>query len=90
MNGLLAGAMPQPPQQQQAGGLLGGIQQAPSGGAMPMPPEMMQAIEQMKSAPPEEREAFIQQVTQAIQSAPKDQAQKQQVLQQFMQAMGGQ
>ncbi|MES2323287.1 MAG: hypothetical protein V4633_13565 [Pseudomonadota bacterium] len=86
LDGMLQGQQAQP---QQGGGLLasmGGAQQPAQDGQMP--PEMMEAIQQMKGASPEERQQFIQQVTQAIQSAPKDPAQKEQVMQQFMQAMG--
>jgi hypothetical protein len=57
-------------------------------GIPPMPPEMQQAIAQMKSAPPQQKQAFMQHIIQTIQQTPKDPMMKQQVIQQFMQAMG--
>lgn len=79
----------QPQAQQPQGGLLSGMEQAPAqGGLPPMPPELVQAIQQMKGASPEEREAFIREIVGKIQGMPKPPEQVEQAIQQFMQAMG--
>lgn len=79
--------------QAQTGGLLGAMPAQQGGGQAsglpPMPPELMQVVQQMKGAPPQQRDAFIQIMSQKIASSVHDPAMKQQVLQAFMQAMGG-
>jgi len=76
----------------QMGGLLGGMPQAPAAPqqGMPgsMPPELMKAIQQVKMGPPDQKMAFMEQITKAIQSAPdKTPEAKKMVLEEFMKAM---
>jgi hypothetical protein len=85
MNGLLDMQGAQAPMQQpMQGGLLGA---APQGG-MQMPPEMMKMIQQVKSAPKDQIDAFVQKVVSSIQSAPdKTPEAKQRVISEFMAEM---
>lgn len=83
MTGLLGGG--QPAMLGQQGGLAGHFAQ--QSGLPPMPPELQQAIQQMKGAPPQQKQDFIQTISEKIMSMPKDPAMKQQAMQQFMQAM---
>lgn len=57
------------------------------GGLPPMPPELVQAIQQVKQAPPEQQQAFMQQIMEKIQAMPKPPEQIAQAIQQFTQAM---
>ena len=80
-------------QQPQQGGLLsqGFGQPAPQAQqAAAIPPEFLQKIQEMKSAPPEVQQEFVQKVMQGVQAAPnKTPQERQEFMQQFMQAMQG-
>ena len=63
-----------------------------AGNQQPMPakihPEMQKAIDQMKDAPPEQKQEFIRQIMQSIAGSVQDPAARQQAQQEFIQAMG--
>lgn len=80
MNGLLGQGMQ--PQQPQMGGLLGGQPQS-SG----MPPEMVKVVQSIKMLPPDQKEQATMQIVQRINSSPKPDNEKQQAIQQFIDAV---
>lgn len=64
------------------------MQQGQAGGLPPMPPELLQAIEQMKGAPPAQQQQFMQQLMQKIAAMNHDPQKLQMIQQQLMQALG--
>lgn len=75
------------PQQQMMGGLLGGgmAQGGMQGGGMP--PEMMKIVQQIKSAPPEDKEQMVQMIVESIQGQNKPEQEKMQAINQLMTAI---